>query len=55
MTEPVDDCHAISLDITDRIRRTVMLLKDRAAMWQPGPMPQEWSEHSGCYRHTRRK
>jgi hypothetical protein len=31
MTEPIDDCHAISIDITDRIRRTVMLLKDRAA------------------------
>ena len=52
MTDPIDDCHAISLDITDRIRRTVMLLKSQAAIWQPGPCPTEWGNYQPINRNT---
>ena len=39
MTDPIDDAHAISLDITARLRASFAVLRARAATWEPRPMP----------------
>ena len=41
--EPIDRTHAEALVARDSIRRRVQQLKDQAAVWQPGPMEEEWS------------
>lgn len=51
--EPIDETHRQCLETRRQIRQHVMLLKSRAASWQPGPCPDEWGVYQPS-RHVRR-
>lgn len=40
--DPIDPTHAESMFTILRIREHVSDLRNQAAVWQPGPMPDEW-------------
>lgn len=58
MTEEfIDDIHAMSHSVRLQIRRHAQYLRQQAAMWQPGPCPDEWGKHppSTTIRHDYRR